>query len=400
MAANQPSMLAAGVDAGSAFTRCAILLIENARLRLAGYGEVRSQGWDKGRIADHSAVSNSIERAVREAERLAQASIGSAVFGVGGTGICGASGHGGCDIGIPRQIGQGDVNRVVNRAARTQVREDEMILHVAPRDFAVDGRHGHRNPRGMIGSRLEVYVHLVMAPPQEHRALVGAANLAHLAVEETVFEPIAASYAAILPEERCEPVVLIDIGAHSTGLAVYDGEMLVLTSSLPICGGHFTRDVARGLTISPEDAEWLKEQQGSALPDLSGGNGMVELPPAAGRGNREARLADLNLILEARAADLFEFVAHELERAGADQTMMGAVLTGGGARLPGMCDVAEKVLKCQARNGLPVGILDWPAAIDNPSWTTAAGLAMYSARLQLRAELDRKTGSFLTNFLK
>ncbi len=397
MPANSESMVVAGVDAGSASTRCAVLLLENAHVRLLGYGQAKSGGWSKGRIVDQAAVSVSIEQAVREAEHLAQRSIGSAVFGVGGTAIYGARGRGGVEMGIPRQIGQRDVSRVVDRVARDEVQAEDMILHLVPQDFAVDGHHGHRNPCGMIGSHLEVRIHFVAVPAQEHEALVGAANLAHLGVEETVFEPIAASYAAILPEERRQAVVLIDIGAHSTGVVAYYGELLLLTASLPICADHFTRDVARGLTLSPENAEWLKEQQGSAVP---AGNAIVELPAAIGREPREARLSDLNLILEARAMELFEFVARELEQAGADQVVMGAVLTGGGARLSGMCDVAETVLKCQARNGLPVGILDWPAAIDNPSWTTVAGLAMYSARLRLRAELERKSGSFLSSLFK
>jgi len=153
--------------------------------------------------------------------------------------------------------------------------------------------------------------------------------------------------------------------------------------------------VAHGLLVSTEDAEWIKEQQGCAMLGLTGDNSLIEVPSASGRGPRETRRRELNTILEARAFELFEFVQKELERIGMEEVLVGVVLTGGGARLNGMCDVAEMVLRCQARNGLPVGILDWPEEIETPAWTTAAGLAMYSARLKLRAELDRrKTGIF------
>lgn len=388
--------LAAGVDAGSTRTRCLILLLEEARVRLIGFGEAPSKGWKKGRIADQKAVSDSILLAVREAERCAQASVGSAVFGVGGASVCGANGRGGYEIGFPRQIDQNDVNRVVERASRVQLQEDEMLLHLFPQDFTVDGRTGHRNPRGIVGSRLEVYVHLVTTSTLEHQALVGAANLAHLAVEETVFEPLAAAYAAILPEDRRDGVALIDIGAHSTDVCAYYGEALLFSSSLPVCGDHFTRDVARGLIVNPEDAECIKEQQGCAMAGLAAENSLIELPSGAGRRSRETTRRELNLILEARAVELFEFLRRELAGIGMEQVLMGVVLAGGGARLQGMCDVAEKILCCQARNGLPVGILDWPAQLDNPAWTTAAGLAMYSARLKLRAELERKGSSFLS----
>jgi cell division protein FtsA len=259
----------------------------------------------------------------------------------------------------------------------------------------VDGRTGHRNPRGMIGSRLEVFVHLVTASSHEHHGLVGAANHSHLVVEETVFEPVAAAYAAMAYEGREDGVALIDIGAHSTEMAVYYGEALLYSSSVPICGDHFTWDAARGLLLSREDAEWIKEQHGCAMLGMTADNSLIELPSPVDRGPREASRRELNTILEARAYELFEYVAKDFERIGVEQALESVVLTGGGARLHGMCDVAERVLRCQARIGLPAGVLDWPAEIESPEWTTAAGLAMYSARLKLRAELDRrKTGLF------
>jgi cell division protein FtsA len=388
-------VLAAGLDVGGAYTRCAILLLENACVRLIGHGEAPSQGWKKSRITDQDAAAKSIQAAAEQAQAAAQVSIGSAVFGLGGTGIASSNARGGYEIGFPRQIDQNDINRVVERASHVQLQDDEMLLHLFPQDFAVDGRPGYRNARGMIGSRLEVFVHLVTASAHEHRSLVGAANQAHLLVEETVFEPVAGAYAAIMPDGREEGIALIDIGAQSTDMAVYHGEALIYSTSLPICGDHFTSDVAHGLLVSVEDAEWIKEQQGCAMLGLTGDNSLIEVPSPTGRVARETSRRELNTILEARAFELFEYVQKELERIGMEEVLVGAVLTGGGARLAGMCDVAETVLRCQTRNGLPLGILDWPEEIETPEWTTAAGLAMYSARLKLRAELDRrKTGIF------
>jgi cell division protein FtsA len=393
-------VFAAGVDAGGAHTRSAILLLENACVRLVGFGQARSRGWKRGRITDQNAVSESIRQAVRAAEAAAGVSIESAVFGVGGGGVASSNARGGYEMGFPRQIEQNDIIRVVERASRVQLQEDEMLLHLFPQDFTVDGRAGHRNPRGMIGSRLEVFVHLVTASSQEHYGLVGAANQAHLAVEETVFEPVAAAYAALANENRDEGVAVIDIGAHSTDVAVYCGEALLFSSSLPVCGDHFTLDVARGLLLSRDDAEWIKEQHGCALVGLTADNSLIELPSTPDRGPRETSRRELNTILEARAFELFEFVAKDLERIGMEETLAGVVLAGGGAQLHGMCDVAERVLRCQARNGLPVGVQDWPEDLESPEWTTAAGLAMYSARLKLRAELDRRKTGLLAGIFK
>jgi len=391
--------LAVGLDAGAARTRCLVTLLEGDRLRVLGYGESPSAGWKRGRITDQDAVSQSILEAVREAEARAQVSVTSVMLGVGGGSVLGATSRGGCDMSFPRQIEQHDVDRAVGHASRVQLQEDEMLLHLFPQDFKVDGRAGHRNPRGMIGSHLEVYVHLVTASAQEHSALVGAANKAHVSVEETAFEPVAAAYASILPEDREEGVALVDIGAQSTEIAVYFGQAQVLSASLPICGDHFTKDVARGLLIGIDDAELIKHDYGCALVGLTADHVLFEVPSSPGRPSREATRRELNEILEARACELFEFVEHELAEAGLNGSIMSVVLTGGGARLEGMCDVAEKVLKVQARIGLAVGLMDWPKAIDNPCWTTCAGLAMYSARLKLRANLKKRRGGVWSRVL-
>jgi cell division protein FtsA len=202
-------------------------------------------------------------------------------------------------------------------------------------------------------------------------------------VEETIFEPFAAAYAAVGPEERAAGVAVVDIGAHSTDLVFYHGDALMVSASLPISGDHFTRDVSQVLCVSFEDAERLKREYGCAMVGLTADNSIIELPSAEGRPPREAPRLDLNCILEARAGELFLYVRQELVKAGMEQEPLdGVVLTGAGALLPGMCDMAERVLNCQARIGLPVGIAAWPRELDNPAWTTAAGLMLYSARLK------------------
>jgi cell division protein FtsA len=216
-----------------------------------------------------------------------------------------------------------------------------------------------------------------------------------------VYEGVAACYAAILPEERREGIAFLDIGSQSTELAVYYGESLQLASSLPICGDHFSKDVARGLCTTYEDGVRLKEEYGCAVLGLTSDHSLIEVPSPEDRGAREAPRRLLNQILEARAEELFRLVRRELARVGMDQALMGGiVLAGGGALLPGMCDMAERVLNCQARNGLALGIVDWPEVIDDPVWTTAAGLMMYSAKLKVREEAQQRAAGFLGRMLK
>jgi cell division protein FtsA len=374
---------------------------EHDRLRFLGHGDIESIGWQKGRIADPIAVSTCIQAAVQQAELEAQTAVDALVAGIGGSSI-----EAGCNRGIyefrrPSPITQDELSFAAERASRVQLSPDQTLLHVFPQDFTVDGRAGFRNPRGVTCSRLEANVFILTASTQEHDALVTAVHHAHFAVEETVFEPAAAAYASILPEDRMRGVALLDIGLHSSDLIVYDGDSVVLACSVPVCGDHFTRDVAYGLKVSYEDGERLKNEYGCAILGLTADNSLIEVPSAEGREPREAPRRLLNDILEARAEQLFQMVRNELLRAGMDQALFeGIVLTGGGARLNGMCDMAERELNCQARNGLPSGLQDWPSDLDGTEWTTAAGLAMYSARLKMKRELKPKAPGLVGMILR
>ena len=390
-----------GLDAGSARTRLVVCLLERGRMRLLGCGAVRSEGWSKGRIADQRAVSDSMLRALREAEAAAGISIEAVVVGMGGPTLRGANGRGVLELGMVREIEQRDVNRVVNRAARVQLPEDRMLLQLFPQDFVVNDHPGHRDPRKMLASRLEIHVHLLTCSILEHNWLIGAVNQAHIEVEESVFEGLAGCYAAVYPEERREGIAVVDIGAESTELAVYYGDSVQLASTIRVCGDHFTRDLAQGLCLSFEDAEIVKLEYGSAVAGRCPDNVLVEVPTPENRDYRHVPRLFINQILEARSAELFQFVRAELGRVGMERGLLGGVfLTGGGAKLPELCDIAERVLECQTRYGLAVGIQDWPEEMRDPEWTTAAGLAMYSAKLKKKAADEREAAGWLAKVLR
>jgi len=390
-----------GLDAGSRSTRMVVTTLEQGRVRLRGLAQVESQGWLKSRIVDAKAVTESILAALREVETQAGVSVEAAAVGMGGKAARGANARGALELGYVREIDQRDVNRVVNRAARVQLLEDRMVLQLFPQDFVVDDHPGHRDPRQMMATRLEINVHLVTASLQDHNTLVGAVNQAHLTVEETVFEGMAAAYATVFPEERRQGVAVIDIGAESTEMAVYYGDAMQLASAVPVSGDHFTRDLAQVLCLSYEDAELVKTEYGGALSDGCAENVTVEVPMPEDREQRHVQRKLLNQILEARSGELFQLVRTELARVGMEHALIGGVfLTGAAARLPDLCDVAERVLQCPARFGLPAGILDWPEALKTPEWATAAGLAMYSAKLKVQASRERESVGWLGRVLR
>jgi len=396
--AEQNFQLAVGVDAGSFRTRCVICLLEDGKLRYLSHGLAPASGWAKGRIIDPDALAESMRAAVTDAERGAHVSAEAVTLGVGGLQVRGANSRGLYEFGRPHEITVEDLNYAVELAADVRLERDRALLHVLPQDFTLDGRAGFRNPRRGICSRLEANVHIVTTAQQEHQSLVAAAHLAHLAVEETVYEPVAGAYGCLYADERARGVAVLNLGIHSTDLIIYDGEAALLASSIPVWTDHMTRDIAAVFKVTYEDAECLKQEYGCALLGLTADSSFIEVPSPEGRPSREARRSDLNEILEARAEELFLYVRGELHRVGMERSLgEGIVLTGGGALLNGMCDMAERVLNCPAVNGIVTAqdIGGWPEELTSPVWTTAAGLAMYSAKLKLHRPPKRLGGGLM-----
>jgi cell division protein FtsA len=370
-------------------------------MRFLGCGAVESQGWIKSRIADQQAVSHCILTAVQQAETAAQVLVESVTAGFGGSTVRGANTRSKFELGRPREIAQSDVNTALKRASKVQLQEDRMILQLFPQDFVVDDHPGHRDPRRMLAYAIEANVHIITASEKEHNSLIGAINQAHLSVDETVFEAIASCYGAVLPEQRHEGLACLDVGAHSSELVVYYGDSLQLAATIAIGGDHFTRDIAHFLKIGFEDASFVKEVFGSAQSFTTAMNSFIELPEQDGREAREASRRELNRIIEARAQELFDLVRKELVRVGMERALTsGLVLTGGGAHLHGMCDTAEQVLDCPANLGRGIGMKDWPEDLDLPSWSTAIGLSMYSARLRTQVDLERQSIGLLGRILR
>jgi len=371
--------------------------VEDGHLRYLSHGLAPSGGWNKGRIVDGQAVADSIAAALADAERDAGITIESATIGIGGAGVQGAQGRGLCQFGRPREVDESDLRYAAEAAADVRLEHDRTLLHVFPQDFVLDGLGGYRKPQKSLCSRLEANVHLVTTQTQEYESVVQAAHEAHVVVEEVVFEPVAQAYGALLPEERSRGVALLDIGLQSSSLVVYDGDACVLATGLPISADHFTRDIGYVFKVSYEDAEALKQQYGCAITGLTAESTLIEIPMADGRPSREAKRYELVETLEARAEQLFDMVHTEIRRANMDRKLFeGIVLSGGGALLNGMCDMAERILNCSASNALVKGIGEWPDNLDSPVWTCAAGLAMYSAKLKLHRPAKRAGAGLLS----
>ena len=381
-----------GLDLGSHRTRCVVALEENSRLRFISYGLAASAGWSRGVIVDQDQALASVEKAVAQAEDNGGLLVEAAVVGVGGSHVGSQVARGDLELNSwERQIEQRHVDAAVKNAATGRLSNDRALLQAVPLEFTVDGQPGHRKPQGVSGRRLEAHVRLISASAQAHNSIQAVVNRAGVVVEETIFEPFAASHAVLDGREREMGIAVADMGAASIELVGYLENGLELAESIPIGGDHFVNDVATLMRLQAPQAERLIEQYGCAVLDGEPRpNVMIEVPGASGETTEPKSRKMLAEILQARAEEVFELIHQRVRYAGLDGRLIGGlVLTGGLALLAGICDVAEEQLDTSTRIGLPPSLEDLPDELDHPAWATAIGLLLYSQRLRLHQQRRR-----------
>jgi len=370
------------LDIGSAWTRVLAADVNEGSIRYCGHGAVESAGLRKGLIAELGPAAKAVRAANEKAERAAHVNIEECVVGVGGPHIRGLNTNGGLQLGSRmREITRDDVRTAVERARAVERPPDREILHLLPRQFILDDQPGIFDPVGMVGARLEVDLHIATCSGSALQSTVTCANRAGLEVSEAVLESIAAAEATLSADERELGVCLMDIGAHSTELAVFFEGAVAYTASVPIGGAHFTNDLAIGLQMPVNQAEGIKLQYGNAVVTAVPQDAEVEIA------NPERQMLPLRMvaeILEPRARELMYFVRESLRQGGVLEALgAGCVLTGGGSTLPGMLDVTESQLRCPARLGLPVRLSHMPSEIVRPGYSVAVGMLLYAQRTRM-----------------
>jgi cell division protein FtsA len=383
--------LIAVLDAGSSKTRVLIAELDDGALRYRGHGIVDSAGMRRGVIAELAVAKECFDKAATLAEKRADATIEKCVVAVGGPHVRGVNSRGGISLGTRlREITREDVRAAVDRARSISLPQDREIIHLLPQQFILDEQPGIHDPVGMVGSRLEVNLHIATCSASAQQSLVTCANKAGLEVTETVFEAVAAAEATISADERELGVCLIDIGASSTELIVFFEGSVAHTSVIPIGGDHFTNDLAVGLHVTPQEAESVKCQYGhavvTAVPQLV----EIELQGMPGFESRMVKQRLVSEILEPRARELFHMLRDNLRQGGVLEALgAGCVMTGGGARLAGLLDVAESLLRVPARIGSPVPLSRMPDELAQPECAALIGALLYTHRTSvIRAAED------------
>lgn len=395
MSQKQENLIVA-LDIGSAWTRVVIAELFENSLRYYGHGIVESAGMRKGLIADLGPAAKAVRAASEEAEHAARINIDECSLSIGGPHIRGLNSSGGIDLGNRiREITRDDVRAAVDRARAIERPPDREILHLLHRQFILDDQPGIFDPVGMVGTRLEVELHIATCAASALQSAVTCANRAGLEVTEAVLEVVAAAEATLSADERELGVCLLDIGAHSSDLVVFYEGAVVHTASIPIGGMHFTNDVAVGLQIPLAPAEEIKKQYGNAVVTSVPQHAEIKL------GDQILRQRTVAEILEPRARELFYYVKDSLRQGGVvDALGAGCVMVGGGAQLPGMLDVAESLLRAPARIGSPVRLSRMPQELIDPTFAVVIGTLLYVQRTRnTRADEDRSLRSKLRSLL-
>ena len=370
------------LDFGSAKVCALTAELHDGALRYRGHGIAETRGVRRGVISELEPATKAIKAAVDAAERSANAMIAHAIVGIGGPHVRGVNSRGGITLGNRlREIKREEIAAAIDRARSVELPADREVLHLLPQEFLLDDQAGIRDPLDMVGCRLEVHLHMSTCGAGAMQSVVTAANHAGVEVTDTVYEGIAAAESTVIGDEREYGTCVVDIGAGSSELIVFYEGAVAHTAVLPIGGDHFTNDLAVGLHISAAEAERVKLEHGhaivTAVPQIS----QIELPTEAGREPRVVSQRLISEILEARANELAAMLRDNLRQGGVlDALGNGCVVTGGGAKLPGLLDTFESILHHAARLGSPIRISKLPAELCGPEFATAVGLLLYTHR--------------------
>jgi cell division protein FtsA len=347
-----------------------------------GIGQAESKGLRKGVVINLEATIDSIKRVVEEAELMAGVEIGSAYVGLAGTHIRGFNSRGVIAVsGKSRVIDREDVRRVIDAAKAVSIPMDRSILHVLPQEFVVDDQDGIGDPTGMTGTRLEANVHVITCAQTSSQNTVTCVNRAGLEVIDTVLTQIAAAEAVLTPDEKELGVAIVDIGGGTTDLAIFEKGSLWHTAVLQVGGEHFTNDIAVALRTPVHEAEKIKKKHGCALTSMVPEEDSIEVPSVGGRKPRVMARQVLGDVIQARAEEVCQLVLTEIRRAGFERSLnSGVVLTGGGAILEGLPEIAEQIFDMPVRRGTPAGIGGLVDVVASPIYSTAVGLVLCGYR--------------------
>ena len=354
-----------------------------------GLGQHPSRGLRRGVVVNIESTVSSIQRALEEAELMANVKIREVITGIAGSHVKSFNSHGMVAI-KDKEVAPSDVERVLETARAVSIPTDQQILHILTQEFIIDGQEDVREPVGMSGVRLEVKVHIVTGAVSAAQNIMKCVRRCGLEVRDLILQPLASATAVLTDDEKDLGVCLVDIGGGTTDLAVFVQGAIRHTAVIPIAGDQITNDIAMALRTPTAAAEEIKIAHGCALRQLADANQMVEVPGVGDRGSRQLSRHTLAEVIEPRVEELFSLVQAELRRSGFEELLSsGIVLTGGTSAMGGMLELGEEIFHMPVRLGLPNYRGGLSEVVRNPRFATGMGLLISGFEQHQKAQVSR-----------
>jgi len=384
------SRLIVGLDIGTSKIVAMVAEVKpEGGFDVIGYGSHASRGLKKGVVVNIESTVNAIQRALEEAELMADCKIRDVFTGIAGSHIKSFNSHGMVAI-KDREVNQIDVDRVIETAKAVNIPTDQQILHILNQEFIIDGQEDVREPLGMSGVRLEVKVHIVTGAVSAAQNIMKCVRRCGLEVEDLILQPLASAMAVLSEDEKDLGVCLVDIGGGTTDIAVFTLGAIRHTAVIPIAGDQITNDIAMALRTPTKEAEEIKRGFGCALRELADPNQMVEVPGVGDRAARQLSRQTLAEVIEPRVEELYSLIQAELRRSGFEELLSsGIVITGGSSVMQGMVELGEEIFHMPVRVGAPNYTGTLAEVVRNPRYSTVVGLLVAGLSAHQRQQIVR-----------
>src|SRR3989338_5747058 len=387
--------LIVGLDIGTSKVVAIVAeLGTDGRLEVIGMGSHESKGLKKGVVVNIEATVNAIQRALEEAELMADCKIQRVYTGIAGSHIRSFNSTGMVPI-RDREVTPMDVDRVIETARAMPIPTDQQVLHILTQEFIIDGQDGVREPLGMSGVRLEVKVHIVTGAVSAAQNIVKCVRRCGLEVSDLILQPLASSIAVLTEDEQELGVCLVDIGGGTTDIAIFREGAIRHTAVVPIAGDQVNNDIAVALRTPTQEAEELKLRHGCSLRQLADALETIEVPGVGDRPPREISRQTLAEVIEPRVEELYSLVQKVLRESGYEELLSsGIVLTGGSSVMQGMVGLGDEIFYMPVRLGVPRYAGGLSDVIRSPRYSTAVGLLLDGKTRSERGLHSRQGGSF------
>jgi len=369
--------LIVGLDIGTSKIVAIVAdITPEGRMEIVGLGNHPSRGLKKGVVVNIESTVTAIQRALEEAELMADCKIRDVITGIAGSHIKSFNSHGMVAI-KDKEVTQADVERVIETAKAVNIPMDQQILHILTQEFIIDGQEDVREPLGMSGVRLEVKVHIVTGAVSAAQNIMKCVRRCGLEARDLILQPLASAMAVLSEDEKDLGVCLVDIGGGTTDIAVFIQGAIRHTAVIPIAGDQITNDIAMALRTPTKDAEDIKITYGCALRQLAEPAEMIEVPGVGERGPRQLSRQTLAEVIEPRVEELYTLIQAELRRSGFEELLSsGIVLTGGSSVMQGMVELGEEVFHMPVRLGVPNYTGGLAEVVRHPRYSTGLGLVL------------------------